>query len=139
MKVNATLENVIERYPEHPGVDPDIRALMAPDEIITAVERLEEWHQSERQSPSPMQTEWDTLTRLEENLKSLEAANRQAYLDGLAAARGQRLLSSFLGARDGTCAAALSSFLQRGVMHWRLRFASALKVAGSLAMFSRPQ
>jgi recombinational DNA repair ATPase RecF len=49
---------------------------------------------------TPEQTAWDTLTRLEENLKALEKAENEFKLVDLAYRRASTLLESFQSARD---------------------------------------
>jgi hypothetical protein len=90
----------IEAYPDPRFPPEQVQRLLAPSDLAEILNRLEAALKAGYPEASPEQTAWDSLTRLEENLKALETA-REAYRQAHAShQRAEILLDSFLQARD---------------------------------------
>lgn len=77
-----------------------VQLMLAPDNLVEALDRIIAVVKAKYPATTPKQTAWDTLTRLEENLKALEKAKKDLELAGLYCQRATVLLESFQKARD---------------------------------------
>jgi hypothetical protein len=96
------LSNAVEKYPD-PGFGADsISYLLAPSDLAQIFEHLLTTIKDEYPETRPEQTAWDTLTRLEENLKALEAAQDAFGQVQVFVKRSGLVLTSYQEARDAT-------------------------------------
>lgn len=94
------LGSATEKYPDPQFTLSQVKRMLAPDSAIEALNRVYSTVKNKYPEATPEQTAWDTLTRLEENLKALEAAERNLEDAKLLHQRATILLDSFLQARD---------------------------------------
>ncbi|MBW1932807.1 MAG: AAA family ATPase [Deltaproteobacteria bacterium] len=94
------LSSAVEKY-QSPSFPADrVRRMLAPDNYGEALSRVESAVKAKNPKVTPEQTAWDTLTRLEENLKALEKAQSIFENATLSYQRASILLDSFQAARD---------------------------------------
>lgn len=94
------LSAAVEKYPS-PGFPADrVRRMLAPDNYVEALNHIDSVVKDKYPRVTPEQTAWDTLTRLEENLKALEKAESIFKHTQLSYQRASTLLDSFQAARD---------------------------------------
>ena len=96
----AALAAPVERYPDDRLTPDQVQRMLAPADVG---ERLNSFLSALRvkyPESTPEQTAWDTLTRLEENLKALERAENLLSEVQLWERRAAVLLDSFHRARD---------------------------------------
>ncbi len=96
----AALNNPNERYLSLQWDVGQTQRLLAPDELPRCLENIEAEVRSKYPEATPEQTAWDTLTRLEENLRDLVSARDRFARASLTNQRATILLQSFLDARD---------------------------------------
>jgi recombinational DNA repair ATPase RecF len=99
-KLGEALNAALEMYPIEGFSVERVQTLLSPAEITQVLAQVESSVRSKYPKATPEQNAWDTLTRLEENLKALEST-----IDSLERAqssyhRADVLLSSFEMARD---------------------------------------
>ena len=98
--LETVLEEAVERYPDG-GLGPKAaQDLLAPDDLADRLQEMETAVRSIEPVTSLEQDAWDTLTRLEENLKTLRAAEREHARAELAFQRAESMLEQFEHARD---------------------------------------
>ena len=94
------LEAPLEKYPD-PRFDMiQVQQMLAPADIIKILSQISSTIKRRYPEITMEQTSWDTLTRLEENLKVLENAEKNLKSAELNNQRARFLLASFLHARD---------------------------------------
>ena len=99
-KLSDALNSVVESYLET-GFSPDeIKRMVAPENVLEALTNIERIVKKKYPESPPEQTAWDTLTRLEENLGSLESLQNDKRNARLFAKRSIILHDRFLLARD---------------------------------------
>ena len=99
-KLSSALIATIETYPD-PRFDlVQVQRMLARDDVVEVLGRIFSAIKAKSPEATPEQTTWDTLTRLEENLKGLEKANNELQLAELSYQRATLLLDSFQDARD---------------------------------------
>lgn len=94
------LSSVIERYLASAFAPDSIRRLFAPKNFAEITARIISIVKAKFPEATPEQTAWDTLTRLEENLKSLEKAEGECRAAEASLQRATILVESFQRARD---------------------------------------
>ncbi|RME34008.1 MAG: chromosome segregation protein SMC [Deltaproteobacteria bacterium] len=99
-KLADALHTPLEHYPLEDFSVEQVQHLLAPDEIVDILARLEKKVAATSPTKSPELDAWDTLTRLEENLKRLEQAQTRQRAAALASRRAIQLHRAFLAARD---------------------------------------
>lgn len=98
--LSRVLSTAIEKYPDPRfGLD-QVQRMLAPDNIAEPLERIRSVARDSYPEPTPEQNAWDTLTRLEENLKALEKAETAFKNAELSQERANVFYESFVGARD---------------------------------------
>lgn len=95
-----SLANPLAEYPSSRFPEARVQRLLAPDDIIKRLEQLQASIKSKFPETTPEQTAWDTLTRLEENLKAVEKASDHLKTAETSYRRAQVLRLSFEKARD---------------------------------------
>jgi len=94
------LNSPMDKYPP-PDLPVDwVRRMLAPDNMEETLNHVESAVKAKHPKVTPEQTAWDTLTRLEENLKALESAESVFKHAQLSFQRASTLLDSFQTARD---------------------------------------
>jgi len=97
----VSLSSAVEKYTV-PNIPVDrVQRMLAPDNYGETLSRVESAAKAKYPRETPEQTAWDTLTRLEENLKALEKAEGVLRHAQLSYQRASALLDSFQTARDG--------------------------------------
>lgn len=99
-KLSSLLVEVIEKYPDSRFNLEQVQRLLANDEILKDLDNIYSEVKDKSPTTSPVQTAWDILTRLEENLKVLEEAKLELETKELSHERAEVLLQSFQEARD---------------------------------------
>lgn len=97
----VALSSPVEKYPLARFTADRVRQMLAPDNYVEVLTRVESAVKAIHPKVTPEQTAWDTLTRLEENLKALEKAETIFHHAELSYQRASVLLDSFQKARDG--------------------------------------
>jgi DNA repair exonuclease SbcCD ATPase subunit len=89
-----------EKYPDPLYSPEQVRRLLAPGNIGEVLTRIYAEAKAKYPEATPEQTAWDTLTRLQENLKALEIAQSELDTAKLFHKRASMLLDSYQTARD---------------------------------------
>jgi energy-coupling factor transporter ATP-binding protein EcfA2 len=98
--LGKALEAPLQRYPDGRFALGDVSRMLAPVDVADQLEAIRADVQDRLPKSTPEQDAWDSLTRLEENLKQLEAAESELVAAKDSFGRAQLLLDSFLEARD---------------------------------------
>ena len=99
-ELSSVLSAAVDKYPDPRfGLD-HVKRMLAPAEVVQIFTHLQTAVKAKYPEATPEQTAWDTLTRLEENLKALESAETSSESAELSQERANILLDSFLRARD---------------------------------------
>ncbi len=99
-ELSATLDDPLGRYPPREVTPEQVQRMLAPREILRPLRRLQSAVAATVTRPSPEETAWDRLTALQENLRALEAADRDLRLYGQSDRRALILQQTFEEARD---------------------------------------
>ncbi|MFC1787067.1 AAA family ATPase [Halobacteriota archaeon] len=99
-KLSSALSEAIEKYPLSDFDSDMVKKMLAPNDIAEQINIFRALVKEKAPQITPEQTAWDTLTRLEENLKALEQAQNEFGMADLSYKRAVILLSSFVNARD---------------------------------------
>jgi hypothetical protein len=97
----VALNSAVEKYPLTSFTADRVSRMLAPDKYVEALTHVESSVKARHPKVTNEQTAWDTLTRLEENLKALEKAETTFKHAQLSYQRASTLLDSFQAARDG--------------------------------------
>jgi len=98
--LSTALGDAVEKYPEPRfGLD-QVQRMLAPAEVAQSLTHIRTAVKAKYPKTTPEQNAWDTLTRLEENLKALEIAETGLNNADASRKRANMLLNSFLSARD---------------------------------------
>jgi len=98
--LSDALASGMDKYP-HSGLDAErVKRLLAPVNIDITLSNVRSAAMAKYPSPTPERNAWDSLTRLEENLKALETAENGLKSVGLSHSKAKLLLLSFQEARD---------------------------------------
>ena len=111
------LRKAREGYPESAAAG--LATLFAPTGIEDLLAGILARAQELSPKVTPEQTAWDTLTRLEENVKGLESAQKRKQQADLWYSRASNLLNSFLAARDEVLSELYESVRERFVSLYR--------------------
>ena len=91
---------VVEKYLETGWNTSEIKRMLAPGNVGEVLANIEKGVKEKFPESTPEQTAWDTLTRLEENLRSVEGAEKDVNNTQLFFKRATLLHDHFLSARD---------------------------------------
>jgi len=94
------LSDPLAKYPQPHLTPENVKCLVAPDQALSILEAARADLKAKYPKATPEQTAWDTLTRLEENLKALELASTSHSRSVLVQLRANFLLDAFVSARD---------------------------------------
>ena len=98
--LSSVLSSALEKYPV-PGFSLDqVQRMLAPAEVAPTLSHIDAAVKAKYPEVTPEQNAWDTLTRLEENLKGLEHAEIVFRSAESFQRKADTLLTSFLWARD---------------------------------------
>jgi energy-coupling factor transporter ATP-binding protein EcfA2 len=99
-KFSVALDSAMENYLETGWTSEEIGRSLAPENIIEVLGNVSNVVKEKYPESTPEQITWDTLTRLEENLRSVENAEEDAKKAQLYVKRASFLHNHFLLARD---------------------------------------
>ncbi|HUT17363.1 MAG TPA: ATP-binding protein, partial [Acidobacteriota bacterium] len=99
-KLSNVLGSVVESYMETGWNTSEIGRMLAPANVADVLGNIEKGVKEKFPESTPEQTAWDTLTRLVENLRSLENAEVDEEKTRLYVKRAALLHEHFLSARD---------------------------------------
>lgn len=99
-KLSKALSNPVEQYTPDKFEKQQVCSLYAPQGIFLVFERIDTVAKERFPNATPEQVSWDTLTRLEENLKALERAQSEYTRSDIAYQRASLLETEFEKARD---------------------------------------
>ena len=108
-----------DNYPGDGYTADEVATALAPLDLGGVATRVLEVVKAKFPKATPEQTAWDTLTRLEENLKALELAKHQFEQSSLWKARAGLLLEAFQQARDSVLGELYDSIRDRFVDLYR--------------------
>ena len=109
----------LEMYPDPRFPSDKVQRMLSPPNAKATLEHVREAIKTKYPQATPEQTAWDTLTRLEENLKSLESAEKNSQDAELFQQRASILLQSFQAARDSVLGKLYESISDRFVSLYR--------------------
>ena len=95
-----SLQAPVEFYPASGFTTSVVRSLFAPTNVNILLEEILDAITAELPETTPEQTAWDTLTRLEERVRSLESRAREGELASLYLSRSEKLLQAYESARN---------------------------------------
>lgn len=98
--LSESLSKVLEKYPLADFPVEAIQQLLAPSDLEEMLHRIQTQVKEKFPESTPEQTAWDTLTRLEENLKGYEKADTEFERARTAFTRANTLVIQFEQARD---------------------------------------
>ena len=99
-ELSSALEDPLENYPSPRFGSDDVAGMLAPADLGDDLQRVRSLVKERYPEATPEQEAWDTLTRLEENLKVLEGAQTELEQAERAHRRAPWLLDTFVAARD---------------------------------------
>lgn len=98
--LHTDVTSALRSYPSAGLSEGAVARMMAPRDAIAALDKALAAAKLRFPDATPEQTAWDTLTRLEENLKALESAQLQLKGRNLSVGRAVTLATEFEHARD---------------------------------------
>lgn len=98
--LSNALSDVVEKYPDPRFDINQVQRMLAPDNVVEILGRIHLAYKAKYPEATPEQIAWDTLTRLEENLKALEKAQKELKAAKMSYKRATIFLESFQKARD---------------------------------------
>lgn len=96
----TALAKPVEQYLDSGFSTTVVARLFAPETLIDLLNRIEKTVQEALPKPTPEQTAWDTLTRLEESVRALETRIHEKEIASLYSDRSKILLDEYEKARD---------------------------------------
>lgn len=99
-ELSNALSDVIKKYPDERFNLNQVQQMLAPQGVVDILSNVCTAIKSKYPRVTPEQTAWDTLTRLEENLKIFEGAETAVNSAKLSQQRAKLLLDAFINARD---------------------------------------
>ena len=114
----VALANPVDRYLDNTLVGPRVGSLFAPESLDGLLDRIEKTVEQAVTEPTPEQTAWDKLTRLEESARALESRISEKETVNLRAKRSNVLLAEFDKARDFILGSLYSRIADRFVEYY---------------------
>lgn len=99
-RLSKALSKPVEKYTLDRFEQPRVHVLYTPDNLEAILTHLENTVKDAFPKSTPEQVSWDTLTRLEENLKALEKAQHEFETQDVTYQRASYLETEFEKARD---------------------------------------
>lgn len=118
-ELQEALSESVTKYHRPPYDTNTTARLTAPQNIEETLDHVLSTAKEKYPESTPEQTSWDTLTRLEENLKVLERTQKELQLANLSYRRASILLSEFMKARDNVLENLYDSIKDRFVELYR--------------------
>ncbi len=118
-KLPIALGSVVESYLETGWNTSEIERMLAPENVMEVIGNIEKGVKKKFPESTPEQTAWDTLTRLEENLRSVETAKAEEKRTQLYVKRAALLHDHFLLARDNVLGQLYEAIKDRFVSLYR--------------------
>ena len=116
----AAVADPLEQY-HNCGLSSDgVSRMFVPDSLTDLLDRIEKAVQEALPKPSPEQTAWDKLTRLEESVRVLENRIGEAEVAKLNSERSKVLLSEYEKARDSVLDGLYARIANRFVEFYRV-------------------
>lgn len=94
-ELSAILEDALEKYPDRRFSEFEVQRILAPDDILSILDEIYLNAKSQTPEPTPQQTAWETLIRLEENLRVYEEAEIELENASLAYRRAETLVKCY--------------------------------------------
>ena len=116
----AAVADPLEKYLDCGLSSDGVSRMFVPDSITDLLDRIEKAVQEALPKPSPEQTAWDKLTRLEESVRVLENRIGEAEVAKLNAERSKILLAEYEKARDQVLDGLYSRIADRFVEFYRV-------------------
>jgi len=99
-QLSDVLTSPVEKYPDDRFNRECVAAMLSPDDLAECLDRVGAVVLESYPETSPQQSAWDALTKLGENLKRLEGEEAELRATARSYRRVEKLLESFLAARD---------------------------------------
>ena len=116
----AAADEPVELYLDSGLRSDEIAHLLVPESLNDLLDRVEEALQDALPKPTPEQTAWDTLTKLEESVRILENRIKEQELSVSNAKRSKILLAEYENARDSVLEALYSRISDRFVRLYKV-------------------
>jgi recombinational DNA repair ATPase RecF len=100
LKFSVALGSVVESHLETEWTSAEVKRILAPANVVEVLGNIEKGVKEKYPESTLEQVAWDTLTRLKENLHSVESAEADVKKDQLCVKRAGLLYDHFLSARD---------------------------------------
>lgn len=97
---NIAISDPLSKYPDEKIAQDQVPFLFAPNNVVPLLEDILARMREKYPEASPERTAWDLLTRLEENIKSLEKAQNSYTKALLVQGKAVAMAEVFLSARD---------------------------------------
>lgn len=94
-ELSTILENALENYPDERFGQETVQNLLTPSDIDAILDEILDFAKSRTPESTPEQTAWETLIRLEENLKVYEEAEINLKNASLAYKKSEILVKSY--------------------------------------------
>jgi len=94
-ELSNSLEDALETYPDPKFSKEKVQRLLAPDNIFSILDEIYSSAKSRTPEPTPEQTAWETLIRLEENLKVYEKSKIELENASLAYKKAEILIKCY--------------------------------------------
>jgi hypothetical protein len=115
----AALATAVDTYPDERFGPDEVQRMLAPADVSEKLNGFSSALKAKYPESTPEQTAWDTLTRLEENLKALERAEKLLGEAESWQHKAVALLTAFQGARDAVLGALYEDIRDRFVGLYR--------------------
>jgi hypothetical protein len=109
----SVLKNPVNKLVHSTWTQQQIAAMLADESTEKAYKIIAETAQAKFPKATPEQNAWETLIRLEENLKALDRAERAYQVAELTAKRSEKLVELFQAARDTVLGELFESIQER--------------------------
>ena len=116
----AVVTEPVERYLDSGLSSDDATRLFVPESLNALLDRIEEVLQDTLPKPTPEQTAWDKLTRLEESVRVLENRTSDQEITALHSKRSKILFSEYEKARDAVLEGMYSRIADRFVQFYKV-------------------
>jgi DNA repair exonuclease SbcCD ATPase subunit len=100
LKFSVALGSAVESHLETEWTSAEVKRMLAPANVVEVLGNIEKGVKEKYPESTLEQAAWDTLTRLKENLHSVESAEADVKKDQLCVKRAGLLYDHFLSARD---------------------------------------
>ena len=116
----AVVTEPVERYLDSGLSSDDTARLFVPESLKDSLDRIEKALQDALPKPTPEQTAWDKLTRLEESVRILENRTKEQEISVLHSKRSKILFTEYEKARDAVLEGLYSRISDRFVRFYKV-------------------